>query len=326
MKKEKHHYVPVCYQKNYLDDKGYIYVVDKKNIETHKKVVVRQTHPNNECFIYDYYKLTDSIKALNPKFQNLDEYFIENHVFKEFENKYQKDIYESIRTTKTLSRKSALLLIKSLIQLKNRNPNFKNQTIESIRISDHSQIVATLVDQALQDDRFRQFPRELLEAVGRSLDHQYTSNTHYSDFLHLLGLINRDIEPSDTLEKVYKNLFEGTWLLLINKNGDTPFIYTDNPGYSANLENNTILNTKFDKSFAYFLPLSPRYCLCISDNKKDRKIKSKPHIKKLEVINEIDIDTINLINRSAISVCNSRIFSNNKTYLTNLAERMYPQD
>lgn len=317
MDKRKHHYVPVCYQKNFLNANGYIYRVDLNLATKTGNFSPQQSHPNNECFINYFYRITDELRALYPKFFGLDDFFIENNIFQDFENGYQSTIFEPLKKDKKIKGTAARILVRSLVQLKQRNPYHKSKTIEAIRTSDHKEIVSVLVKSAKEDDRFRHIPESLLHSLGTQMDSYYTEHELYNDFLHLLGLIQRGVEPSDIIKLAYQNLLNSKWFLLINTNQDIPFIYTDNPGFSADSTLNSTGNTKFDKDFAYFLPLSPRYCLCISDNLVDKKFKARPYAKRVEPI-KVDSDAVNKINMDFIRFAYSRVYSNNREYLSSI--------
>jgi polyhydroxyalkanoate synthesis regulator phasin len=291
----KQHYVPQTYLKGFANYKNEFY---KLNIKTQYPSIEPKT-PAQVCYLKDYYTIKDP--NILSTFQLEDPLFLEKH-FKNFEDKYDS-IFKKIVKEGELSYKESRIFIDGIVSIKTRNPFFgkivinkeKDEQILRKRASSLESEAKTVFKNINVDDSIE-------KGIKNSLSEESIES------LRLQLLLSEHVNGIETISLIKSILETSQWVIL-----DTglmcSFITSDNPGFCLD-ENNKIHNTKFAGYFIFVFPLSPQYCLMVS-NKNQENI----HFPKPIYFKKSDCRLVDLLNKASIIHCNKEIYSHRRETL-----------
>lgn len=307
--KRRHHYLPVCYLNYFRDSDGKVFKLDFKSCD----FIPRFDYPKNICYITGYYEIPERFKSKYPDHFHQDPLFIEKEVFKKFENSYHS-FFNKITKDRSLSFGETKEFSRYLLQLKIRNLYWQNESIKNM--DDHLETAKNSVKTLIEKKHeFSHIPSEWIEVLIQLEGARFKNDKDSGLRIMLERLIEWNADPekySDFIE----NMINSKWILLINTNKNNPFITTDNPGYSVH-KNNGISNVKLADGYRFFFPISPEYCLYITDLESDSKgSRKKIHIKRAE------LEYVNIINNRSLMHFNNIVISNCKTILSDIKNKI----
>lgn len=303
-KPKKHHYVPVCYLNKFTDDSGKIYKLHKEHPYN-----IKFSYPKNECNEEYYYQINESMKNKFKAMEKINEMFIESTVLHSYENPYN-NLFEKITSKKRLSISQVEQFAKIIINFVIRNPYWRNNVITPA-VKNLDKIINKESENTVKAEMSQYLPRSTVNEITKNVRKQFEEDPDSIKYLHHNNLIK---SYTDFSVSEYVNILKGaSWTLLINNNTDNPFITTDNPGVGNKINTDMIYNNYFDKGFSYFFPISPKYCLRITD--AISTVKHGRDVKKEILKEKVNINIVNQINNNLVRYANKIIISNNRNYL-----------
>jgi hypothetical protein len=307
---KKHHFVPCCYLKNFLFN-GNLYVLNTYKALLGYSTKPKVSQPKKICYLEDYYKIEKGV--FNNTLNDYDDLFIEKKVLTALEEKYGQLCQKLIDDTE-ISITEAIYLADFIIQMKIRNPYWL-KTIE--RKKDEwieESMNNVLANSEHKNPLFSHIPDELKKDIHEYVRIKNKSDAKFSKSVQLFGLIQRNLQKPETSSKTREAIVNCTWLLLIAPINGPYFITSDNPGFSVAKDGT--YNTKFNKEFLFYFPLSPQYCLLITDTKKDSSYSNETT--KTILKTHIDHNTINYINGQSHIHINSLLIASDNLYLSQI--------
>ncbi|MCC6448431.1 MAG: DUF4238 domain-containing protein [Chitinophagaceae bacterium] len=255
--------------------------------KVHDKYMIEQKSVTSNLFTTENFYTVDSDE---------DPFAIENFFAKEVEPRFEM-IMKEISKEKDLTRECRTNIILWLHYNKLRN-SFNRNHIQ--KMYDMSSMVSLVPKIGIKG--FNELKPEL--------DKHNLQNAKHIQFSSFID--------KNLLETFEKGISAKHWLFLKSPN-DTPFLSSDNPGFSVHIEEDEINFKTLSPSFStnaaatnYFI-LSPQYCLVISPFYKDTpiEINSSNQVMEFKKIGQQHLDIINF--------CTIRTFSK---YLISNKEEM----
>lgn len=293
---KQHHYVPKVYLKGFTNESGNFFQYDLK----HKKISVRKS--SQVGYEIDYFK----IQRLETKTINQidDEYIIEKKAFVEQENFYQKLVCEVVGTTHnlfTFSIESCVLLLKTLITIKRRNPSVKEKMTGAMKnhveSGEFENQVAPYMDLARQIDK--KDPAPYIEKIKN----QFLNEPSKASDLFTLGFL----EPDSKIVKEVTATFLQSRIQIWHSPHDVEFITSDNPGFM--LSGTEVLNFGgLSGPYLFAFPLTPQAGLIIDS---DEAANPASEIVKIYP-KEITKEQVIAINRATAKVAMGKLFARNR--------------
>ena len=309
MEKERHHYVPKFYLKNFTFDKDrkFLYVYEYKG-------EVKRVSITDVAVKKGFYTFVD--ESTKCKIDKLEEFFAD------IENK-TAPVLNKIISSENLnisdSDREILSLFISTLYI--RTPRFfsiqKDIAREMIKTKlnvlaqdkeNFSNSVKMVAGTKIEDDEI-EMARKLV------LEEEIDKNFHISinDEAAKPHFFKIDLETAWDLAKIFLNIKK--WHLLIN-NTDLPFITSDNPVVIQ--KPNFIYDDRINRGLGFatiILPISPKLCLLL---------RNKPF--KKEIIDIDNVDHIKKINYSVMLLSYRFIFSNiNSEEIKHLFDSITPE-
>jgi hypothetical protein len=206
-----------------------------------------------------------------------------------------------------------------IVQLKLRNPYWlEEQQRKKNEVIDVA--MENIYNEELQaNPRFNHIPEAIKKAVAHHVKMDAKKNSKFSKMMQLFSLIQRASEVPETNKEIRQAIIDAEWKLFIAPTRGPKFITSDNPGF-ATANDHLSYNTKFKDDFVFFLPVSPDYCLAISDVISDNSFTKSESIKSIPRVN-INSLMVLYINDKAIQRVNRILIAADDWYLSQIADR-----
>ncbi len=320
-KPRKHHFVPQCYLRLFLND-DHLFILDIAKVKGNVKKEIKTATPGQICYLPDYYTLIPSAVSNTFRLHEHHDMFIEQDVFLTLENKYAKIVSLLIEKNE-LSVKELILLSDFIIQLKLRNPYWKEKVVEGKKSEWLNAAMDDITARARKDTRFSKIPDEVKEKLLDNLRKANIENPHFAKEAQHFSLIQRFSPDNPNNTQVRETLLNCGWQLFKAPDKGPFFITSDNPGVGCGKEGTTH-NTKFKDGFFFFLPLTPQFCLVITDEDMDNTLLNKKLSKKISCV-PVNKEVVLLINDRTIQVANNLLIASDTWYLSQIAAINKPQ-
>ncbi|MBD0360687.1 MAG: DUF4238 domain-containing protein, partial [Nitrososphaeraceae archaeon] len=301
-KAKRHHFVPECYLKNFIVDKN-LYTLDIYKVQKGYNVRPKPSQPAMICYYEDFYKIGPDFADKLFKLNQYDELFIETDVLRKLEGKYGS-LYQKITSLNELSFTEAVSVSDFIIQMKLRNPYHLQRYLEEHKDEYIDTIMNSIYEKSfMKEDHFAHIPKEIQKFVYDDVRESSKADVSYAKKIQLYGLIQRYSENDERNNIFREAIIKSEWLLLVSPSNGPYFITSDNPGFSINPHDNLINNTRFREGFAFYFPLSPRFCLLITDILFDDNAYVKKQSKAILKMN-VDGNSVIEVNDKSIQCIN----------------------
>jgi hypothetical protein len=316
---KKQHYVPECYLKQFLRD-GQLYTLDIKGVQQGYKISPRINYPGRICYLEDFYTISADFPNDTFSFKEYDKLFVENVVLQNLERKYPVILNELINGS-VISAASAYRIADFMVSLKLRNPNHLSGTLEKNKDEWIDKLVDQILNENMKDTRFASMSTEQKLLAAELVKKANKENPHFSKQMMLFSLIRRasDEENSKILQEA---MLTWPWTLLIAPEGGPYFITTDCPGFASDNDGG-LHSIKLRDGFAFHLPLTPQYCLLISD--MEPSLPENPKEAKIVGRVVLDKNDVYLVNDRQICMHNRLLIADEPGYLSEIARLNKPK-
>ncbi len=313
--------MPECYLKPF-EEEGQFYVLDIQKLRKGYNEFPKGSNASKICYLEDFYRLEFDEYMNNAK-AGEDDLFIESKVLTQLEGKYGGLINRLIKD-QVLSRKDCVDLCDFIIQLKLRNPYWLKNTIEENKNDWLDKLSGQLYEEKFKlDPRFAGMPDDYKELVYLLAVEERKADAKFSKKMHQFSLIERFATDSKRNEKFRRQIIDCVWQIYKCPPNGPFFITTDNPGVSIG-HDNLLYNTKFIGGFIFYLPLSPQYCLTISDALKDHFYSSEQDSKQIFTV-DIEGSHVIEVNDRVIQRINKLLIGMDDWYLKQIADNNRPK-
>lgn len=320
-KPKKHHFVPECYLKNFKTGAN-LYTLDVRKVQKGYREKVKSNHPGKICYYEDYYKIKDEHVDSQFKLHEYEELFVETSVLKRLENKYS-DLQKKIEVEHELCISEAVEISDLIIQLKIRNPYWFEHILEPRKKEWIEFAMDEIINEMQEENRFSSIPQEAKKKLCDEFKESIMNDPNYAKKIQLYSLIERE-RSSDRNNKSYRAaMLKGKWVLLISPPLGPYFITTDNPGFSIRENDPKVYNTAFTAGYAYHFPLSPQFCLLITDFLDEPKLYSSKDKKSISTL-KIDGNRVLQINNCSIQLINRLAIGSQEWYLEEIGKLNSP--
>jgi hypothetical protein len=309
---KKHHFVPICYLKNFIQD-GNLYTLDVEKLKNGIPHFVRRSKPAGICYIEDYYKIPKDVHNPQFKLDGLDDFFVESKLLTILEERYSKQLYPKLATGKTMSQQDAVDLCDFILQLKLRNP-FHFRSMEKKMPDTVKEVLEKIAARELPT-RFAHIPQPILEMVIEYVKQDAINNPLFSKQMQLSRFVEEAKDPQKR-QRLRDALISAKWWLYEAPSNGPFFITSDNPGFAIGRDGLNY-NTKFTDGFVFHFPISPRQCLVITDAGKETVLQDN----NIWTIEKFDIDSgaVIQINNRAIQQVNKLLIAADEDYLQQIS-------
>ena len=308
----KQHYIPKCYLNEFTGADGKVATIDYNLVKqgTNPRIVFKA--PTQIGYEIDYYTLDVDLPRPYQHLRNTKPYIIEQDIFWRYEKVYPA-ILEQIRNRRPLIRKQAELFIYALISMKLRNKYLLNSEMQKNLLKN---VIANTRADMLEESRilFPELTTEEKLATIKVVEEKIIDNENFIKGANLMALLQRETNKEGVIIDIATKLFNCEWKI-VETDFSITFITSDNPGFC--LDSSSIpFNTKF-ADCTFIFPLTPTFCLIISDKKRDLEIKNDS-LFKLIAYNEVKSDIISKINSHSMIFCNRYLIAGTKQTLESL--------
>lgn len=317
---KSHHFVPRIYLKQFAAA-GTVYVLDMVKVKKGFKETPHKRHINDICYQDNLYAIEQNKSHDSLGLDQFESLIVETTVLHRLENRYPQ-LLELMTTKNEIDYADVLDIADFILQMKLRNPFHLKGTIEKNKTEWVSTIAPDIV---YNDDRFSGVPAHIREEVVRQLRF-LGEDPSYAKGLQLFSLIERAHPDLKKNERIRQAVIDSTWELLEIPDTGSRFtwITSDNPGVAMDRDG-LYYNTRFKNGFTFYFPLSPRYCLKITDAQQDFTYSKQAVCKSVHhtVLKPVEVLQINdcLIQR-----INKLIIAAHPWYLEQIALRNKPTD
>lgn len=308
----KQHYIPKCYLNEFIGYEGKLATIDYSLIKQGRKPDVSFKSPTQIGYEIDFYTLDVDLPEPYQRIRKLKPYLIEQDIFWRYENAYP-GILDQVRNRRPLIRKQAELFIYALISMKLRNkyilnPEMQKGLLKNVISNDKEDILQKSME------LFPHLTREEKLDTIKAVEEKIIKNDDFVKGANLMALIQRETNRDGVIFEIATKLFNYEWKI-VETNFTAMFITSDNPGYC--LDSSSIpFNTKF-ADCTFIFPLTPAFCLIISDKKRDVDIKNDSLFKSINY-EMADTNTIKRINTHSTFFCNRYLVAQTKQTLESL--------
>lgn len=315
METQAQHYLPKSYLKCFSNKKGDIYTLNWEVFKWGKVPRPVSSHPSKIAKKVNFYKLDFEVPNQYVKLKELDENLIENQFFKYYENCINK-LIERLTIQRMLHSTDAELFIRSLFDIKMRNLYWRENFFEKNKIS---LVTNTLEGSAKKYVELGYKLPDDYEQVIEQIKNSFLSDERFAHKQHINSILSRRLKDERIESLVVNRLIYYEWILLYSSSGD--FVTTDNPGFSVD-KFERIHNTRFDDDFGFVFPLTPHYCLTISDNFRVDLRYYENHDIKAATIKTATEDQIYLYNKAALFYTNKYVISDKEESLIRFINKL----
>lgn len=262
----RHHYVPECYLKKFVDTNGKVYTLNITQLKKGWNVIIRDKTPSQICYKENYYLVRPAAVVDALTLQVPHALYIEHDVFHQFENNFET-LYQEVIQNQQLSIDAANNLCRFLVHIKLRNPYHLTHTIKKKKSELLKQAIEEAVKPKEGSDRIQKMSSHVKELAKELVFNKYNSNPDTPNNIFQSSLASRYKDPNGY--KVFQDaMLKGTWSLLQAPANGPKFLTSDNPGVALGPDK-LFYNTRLHNGFMFIFPLSKDYCLTIDDNISD---------------------------------------------------------
>lgn len=259
----KQHYVPKCYLEGFADRKNLAFRISKKAILNGLRAKPRQQHISSMCYDKNIYTINKQSASNTFQIHELDELFVEQNVLGRKETKYSQ-VRDRIIKGNFISSDDLIFMCDFIVQLKLRNPFWKNTVIEKQKDIWVNSTLDRLGEEVDSKEEFQDIPKGLRKLILTRYKLEHLGDPEWSSKMQQFSLIERDNPTNSGNQEIRKYLLEAVWAICeVPLNSHTYLITTDNPGF-AMTDKGDINNFHVKNDFTFFLPLTYRYCLQIT--------------------------------------------------------------
>ncbi|RCH56843.1 hypothetical protein DJ568_03025 [Mucilaginibacter hurinus] len=267
IKPKRHHYVPRCYLRNFMNG-DHLYTLDIKNVQGGFQEPIKKNHPNRICIEENFYSIKPEFTGTTFKLDEYDQLFVESEVLHHLENEYRL-ITDKLINSDELPMNDAARLCDFLLQMKLRNPYWLKDVIEKNKVDWIETAIAQIYEvQNSAVGPFAWLPTDIRIAAVQALKNANLNNKDFGKQMQLYGLIMRSSPDSERNEKYRIALIDCQWELFTAPQEGPYFITSDNPGHGIKLDG-LIYNSNFTGDFVYYFPISFRHCFAINGFVRD---------------------------------------------------------
>jgi hypothetical protein len=310
-KPKKHHFVPECYLKNFLN-KNMLYTLNLSNLKKGYSNCIKEANPSMICYLEDYYKIENEILINRFNLDNQDTLFVETTVLTSLEQEYPK-LYQKIINSGELNYEEAVDFSEFIVQIKLRNPYYLENSISKNKIEWLNSSMEDIYTEITNDPKFFNINDELKELAFRIVKEDNLNEIGSDKKLQLSSLLRRHFKDVNEEDKIRDAIIKNQWILLCAPENGPYFITTDNPGFSITDFDDKIYNSRFKDGFLFHFPLSPKFCLLISDIEKGENQNDGEQ----KIIDHVNVDAIGVIkiNDCSIQRTNKLLIASDDWYL-----------
>jgi len=271
-KPKKQHFVPETYLKQFTSN-GLFFSLDvgllKKGKIVHPSV---PRAPASLAYKYNYFNIKpeDIILIDGSLVPDIDPLFLEEVAFLNFENNVSR-IIQTIISFHEINEHDAQLFISSLVDLKFRNPHYRELIKKNYPAFVEKEVAEVLrdVEKLSANNPGHIWNKEdVIKGIKDFVIKNNENQDEYVQHLHNSSLVNKEFRVNGFEKHLPEEMLKLSWFVLTTDNKHQ-FITSDNPGSCFDLATRTIQNTKFKNPFIYYFPLDPNHCLKITDAKID---------------------------------------------------------
>lgn len=315
----KQHFLPQSYLREFCNEDSKLYTLDIDLLKFNRKVFSELKTTAEVCRSKNFYTIYGEFDTQFQHLDGLDPFFLEKK-FHEYEREYPKVLSRIKKRQSHLSIPQAELLMYSIIDIKIRNPYFRKTAIESKKESVIDDLFNSyrveLAKLNLTDPQKIQRKDVMLEEMDK-MKNEIMMDKDFSRKTHLSSMVLRQLESDRLQLKIAHHLLKFEWQILYSHNG---FFTTDNPGVSIDPTNQP-LNTKFDKEFFFFMPLTPHMCLGISSRTPDITYNKSADEKRI-FYTDAPKQMVHKINEMHGYHVTKHLFSNNQKLINVIAKKI----
>jgi hypothetical protein len=303
-KPKNHHFVPQVYLKNFVAaDINKLYAFEKNLLNRPNSGKVR-TYPTSQvCYAENLYLISDDNMMKN--FQVDDPLIVETKSLKYYEDRFGDIVNKLASSNEWLTLGEADIFIRTLLQMKIRNPTFFNhENALKGPIEVNNRIKKDILDN-------KELWEERLASEGLTIElafKQLDDAVNRPNFRENLVRINlsRTERADGVLTEITGLLKNKMWYIHETTINDM-FITSDNPGYCVN-ENGQLANTNFIEDFRFVFPITPYKTLIILKEDEDSVV---PPFKKIHY-RQSNSEHVQEINRATMGGSLEYIYSNSR--------------
>ncbi|WP_119079466.1 DUF4238 domain-containing protein [Chitinophaga alhagiae] len=314
---KRHHFVPECYLKHFISG-THLQVLNIRNVQKWGKIDIEPRQPAGICYIEHYYTIQPSKENVTFNLTRYPKLYIEVDLFRILEGIYSELVRNLIGSTE-INRDDAIRISDFIIQIKIRNPKWKDTMTDILRTSIDN-IVQSIIENPDYSEKFNTKDPEILEAIGKLAKDRILSEPALIERAQQMSIIERYEEASNRNFEFRKAIVDSKWSLLTAPKKGPFFITTDNPG--VGVHNNKIFNTNFVEGEFYF-PISYMHCLVIHNVEQDYCFSDSAPLKKI-VVQVADSNTVFRINDFIIQTADKLIIASDDWYLSRMAKKNLP--
>lgn len=303
------HYVPKCYLKEFISG-THLYKLDMLDVNKGYNVRPKPASPTQICYSEFYYLIKPEYSNAAFNLSELHEMYIEQDIFKVLEGRYH-GLVSTICSNNKVSRADVEAFSDFMFQLKLRNPYWQNHTINKYSRTWINQAIEEILSEVQREKKYASLPPELQRMLADEFKKQIHETKDIEKQMQLNSLILRaNPKNNRTIRKTVVNL---AWEVLTAPESGPYFITSDNPGIAIG-KDGKYDNMKFTDGATFYLPLTYRHSLRISDTRKDDFYNSGESTKKLFHTNIRDTEVLK-INFAAIQMINKLIIGSDDVFL-----------
>jgi Protein of unknown function (DUF4238) len=300
----RQHYVPRCYLKGFSDENGFLFSVNLKVIGKNYKEKPKQKNISSICFLDDHYNIFNEYDSTIFRFNQYDELYLESTVFGKTESKY-KEIRDRILLGNNVTSEDINYFADFIVQLKLRNKFW----YENILKKNSKEWIQNSMNNILQEMEekglFSHIPKGIKQLKINEIKLKNILDEDFPKKIQLHSLIERHNPNNPHNIIIRKALLLASWVIWeVPETSKHFFITSDNPGYSIGISGEPE-NTRFKDKFTFYLPLTSRHCLVITDDEKCNRL---PTISKY-LVSE---NTVRVMNLHTCHIINERILGERK--------------
>lgn len=315
---KKHHFVPECYLNNFLSNSR-LFVLNIKKVKKGLREIPHESHPKRICYLEDYYRTSVDLQNDIFKLSLEDPLHIEQKSLWNLENKYDT-LFRQLTTRRSLSLEDAGSFADFILQMKLRNPFWLENTLEKKKNEWIDESISKIAVEIEKNSRYKNIPEKKRNTIIENYKNQCRNNSLFSKTLQLYSILMRFDQNAESNSEVRNILLKSTWSLIKAPDDGPFFVTTDNPGGAIGIDG-LYYNTRFNNGFQFYFPLSPEFCLGITDSLFENN--NDPKIKTVELL-EASRELVILINDIEIQHVNTLIIAKDKWYLEQIVNLNKP--
>lgn len=299
---KQHHYIPICYSKNFSDDRGFLSLVDlwgdKKSFSSKPKNVLKERYLYSQP-LYSENRFDDSVER-----------FFSNEVESSW-----TPIISRMRRKIDINQEDWAGFVRFISSMHIRVPSKRYAVIELLRESVFREVSQYDLDMPdVPEEIFRRY-RELVGGSAKD-------NPSIKDLIDV-GMVRISIDPHRYISSMsrlvssiilFSKGFSFGVPRVVHNETDVPFVSSDNPVcfYSGQSLKHveSPYRVRYNRSFSFIFPISSKMILVNGCLAKGRNIHTS-----------VDrVDFVRDVNRVVFKFANRFVFSGNRDALAGAAE------